>query len=205
MTLQRQTGFTLLELVIAMTLMGLVLVIVYGGLRLGMRGWDTGEQRAARMDEIRLAQEFIRRQLNQSMTVFYNDERQGRIVAFTGEPQTIAWVTPLLTHLGLGGLYLVQLDVVEASTGAGLRMRWRPFRPNDADNTENNKDNDEETLLLEGVSEVQWSYFGAEDPTTQESEWRERWQNIQQRPQLVRLHLALPGANWPDLVAQLPD
>ena len=38
-----QTGFTLLELVVAITLMGVVLVLLYSGLRLGLNGWDGGE------------------------------------------------------------------------------------------------------------------------------------------------------------------
>ena len=44
--LRSQSGFTLLELVVAITLMGLVLVMLYSGLRLGLTSWDNGEQRA---------------------------------------------------------------------------------------------------------------------------------------------------------------
>lgn len=199
--MRRQSGFTLLELVIAMTLMGLVLVMIYGGLRLGVRSWDISEQRTARLDEIRLVQGFIRRQLGQSVAVFREDPRAGRVMAFVGEPQTIAWVTPLLTHLGLGGLYWVQLDVIETAAGEGLRMRWRPFRPTEEGAGLGQM---EETLLLEGVAEVHWSYFGTDEPG-REPQWQERWPGIQQRPQLVRLTLTLAEGFWPELVAALPE
>jgi len=37
----RQSGFTLLELVVAITLVGLILVVLYSGLRLGLNGSDS--------------------------------------------------------------------------------------------------------------------------------------------------------------------
>ena len=49
-----QAGFTLLELVVAITLMGLVLVMLYSGLRAGLNGWDSGEARAEATNRLRL-------------------------------------------------------------------------------------------------------------------------------------------------------
>ncbi|MBL8254338.1 MAG: type II secretion system protein, partial [Candidatus Competibacter sp.] len=56
----RQSGFTLLELVVAITLVGLILVVLYSGLRLGLNGSDSGEQRAEATNRLRLAYEFLR-------------------------------------------------------------------------------------------------------------------------------------------------
>ncbi|MCK7491836.1 MAG: type II secretion system GspH family protein [Comamonadaceae bacterium] len=83
----RQTGFTLLELVVAITLMGLVLVVLYSGLRLGLNGWDSGEQRAEATNRLRLVQEFLRRQLAQSMTVYQTSDKQERAVVFSGQAE----------------------------------------------------------------------------------------------------------------------
>jgi general secretion pathway protein J len=199
----RQTGFTLLELLIAMTLMGLVLVMLYSGLRLGMRSWDIGELRAEKVNETRLVQEFIRRQLKQSMTVFRQDETEGRVVEFVGGEKTLTMVAPMLTYLGLGGLYVIQFDVVETDGTGYLRMRWHPYRPviTEADLTD---EEDESTTLLAGVSDLQWSYFGAEQPD-RDPDWYAQWENIQQRPLLVRLRVVLQEETWPELVAELPD
>ena len=99
-----QTGFTLLELLIAMTLMSVVLIMLYSGLRLGIRSWDRGEQQAQSANETRLVQDFIRRQLRQSMTLFRHDQSEGQtVLLFTGEPDNVTVVTPMLTHLGMGG------------------------------------------------------------------------------------------------------
>ena len=49
---RQHRGFTLIELVIAITLMGLVLVALDSGLRLGLNSWDSGEQRAEAVNRV---------------------------------------------------------------------------------------------------------------------------------------------------------
>ena len=41
----RVAGFTLLELLIAMSLLGFILALLFAGMRLGARSWDAGEAR----------------------------------------------------------------------------------------------------------------------------------------------------------------
>lgn len=195
----KQQGFTLLELLIAMTLMGLILAILYGGLRLGMRSWEVGGQRAEQINEMRLVQDFIRRQLTQSMAVFRTDEDAERVTVFAGEPEQLTTVTPMLLFLKLGGLYVVQFDMVEEGDNGQLRMRWYPYRPN----AQEEEIETQQAVLLSGVSELKWAYFGSREDG-QEPSWYERWENNQRRPELVRLSLVVREEPWPDLVARLP-
>ncbi|MFP4033740.1 MAG: type II secretion system protein J, partial [Desulfococcaceae bacterium] len=44
---RRVVGFTLLELMISMTVLGIIMTLVYGAMRLGTRTWETGQ---AQMD-----------------------------------------------------------------------------------------------------------------------------------------------------------
>ncbi|HRX69566.1 MAG: prepilin-type N-terminal cleavage/methylation domain-containing protein [Candidatus Competibacteraceae bacterium] len=197
----RQTGFTLLELVVAITLMGLVLVVLYSGLRLGLNGWESGERRAEATNRLRLTQEFLRRQLMQSITVRQITEERKSVVVFTGQPDKIEFVAPMLTQLGQGGLYRVR---VEASDHR-LWIRWRPYL-SDNSGADRGSDVDKETVLLEGVTGIEWAYFGTErnyDP--EPPRWRSEWTSSEQRPQLVRLNLSLTGESWPDLVVALTE
>lgn len=192
-----QTGFTLLELVVAITLMGLVLVVLYSGLRLGLNGTDSGERRAEATNRLRLVQELIRRQLAQSMTLYRPDERQEPAVAFAGQPNSVEFVAPMLEQLGQGGLYRVRIGVGDGR----LWMRWRLYQP------EGNAAGEErETVLLEGVSAGEFAYFGPERDDDQERpRWRPDWTSPERRPLLVRLNLSQGGAPWPDLVAALVE
>ena len=193
---RRQTGFTLLELVVAITLMGLVLVMLYSGLRLGLNGSDSGEARAGATNRLRLVEEFLRRQLAQSMTVYQTSDRQERVVVFTGRADRLEFVAPMLAQLGQGGLYRVR---IEADDGR-LWIRWRPYLPADPTAGE-----ERETLLLEGVSGIEWAYFGSERDDDPQPEWRSNWTSLARRPLLVRLNLTLQREPWPDLVVALSE
>lgn len=196
---RRQTGFTLLELVVAITLMGLVLVVLYSGLRLGLNGWDSGERRAEASNRLRSVQEFLRRQLAQSMTVYQTqaNEKRKKIVVFAGEAAVVEFVAPMLVHLGQGGLYRVRVETADGQ----MRVRWRPYLPGDPTAGE-----ERETVLLEGVSDVEWTYFGPERDEDQEPpRWHSEWANQERRPLLVRLNLTLRGESWPDLVVALAE
>lgn len=200
----RQSGFTLLELVVAITLMGLILVVLYGGLRLGLNGSDTGERRAEATNRLRSVQEFLRRQLAQSMTVYQHDDQQesqliasgqSDSVVFSGQPDSVEFVAPMLTQLGQGGLYRIWLGVRDGR----LQMQWRSYRPDDPEASQLR-----ETILLEGVSASEWAYFGAtreHDP--EPPHWRSAWSGVQRRPSLVRLNLTWNNEVWPDLVVAL--
>jgi general secretion pathway protein J len=192
---RRSAGFTLLELVIAITLMGLILVVLYGGLRLALNGTDSGEQRAEASNRLRLVQEFLRRQLAQSMTVYRVNDNQEKVVVFHGQPDGIEFVAPMLAQLGQGGLYRVRIGVRDGF----LSMRWRLYQ---ADNPTAGEER--ETVLLEGVSAIEWAYFGPErDNDADPPRWRSDWTSTERRPSLVRLNLAQQGEAWPDLVAPL--
>lgn len=197
--MKKQSGFTLLELLIAMTLMGLVLVIVYGGLNLGMRSWEAGEARAEQTNELRLVEDFVRSRLSESVGVFREDPDQGSVVAFEGDESRLTLVTPMLAYLGLGGLYLVRFEVVEGGEGARFSLRWQPYRPGSLELAEG-----EETVLVDRVTGVRWTYFGSGEPNA-EPQWHDRWPNPFERPSLVRLDLEVGGEPWPALVAVLPD
>jgi general secretion pathway protein J len=193
---RRYAGFTLLELLVAITLMGLVLVVLYSGLRLGLSGWDAGEQRAEATQQLRLVQEFLRRQLTQSMTVYQFDDQQNRMVVFVGQADGIEFVTPMLARLGQAGLYRVRIEAVDGR----LWIRWRPYLPSDPEAGE-----ERERVLLEGVSAVEWAYFGLEQIDDPQPRWSNAWTNPQGRPSLVRLNLNLRGEPWPDLVVALVE
>ncbi len=198
-----QKGFTLLELLIAMSLMAVLMVVLYGGLNTGMRSWQAGLDQTERVNEMRLVAGFLRTQLRQSLTVYRNDPDQGRVVFFEGDDTGLGWVSPMLSWLGLGGLYFVQVDWLDSDEGV-LRLRWQPYRPGDAVTESLDEEAVEETVLLAGVSDFAVEYFGSPEPGA-DPEWRNLWENPAERPLLIRLSIAKAERPWPTLTVTLTN
>ena len=61
---QRNRGFTLVELLIALALFALMSAVLFGSLRLAGRSTDAGDEKAQASSGMRLASEFLRTQLS---------------------------------------------------------------------------------------------------------------------------------------------
>ena len=180
-----------------MSLIGLILVILFSGLRLAMRSWDAGEQRAEAVSVMRLVQGLIRRELRQTRTLFYNDEDKGRVLAFQGEPETVHFVAPMLTYLDVGGLFFVRFKTEKGDTDDVLLMEWQPYRPDVEEVAE-----PENEKLLDAVQELQFDYFGPEQPGD-EPQWLDRWESTLRLPLLIRMRLRVNEEDWPELIVPL--
>ena len=161
-------------------------------------GWDSGERRAEANNRLRSVQEFLRRQLAQSMTVYEtNDDRRERFVVFASRSDGIEFVAPMPARLGQSGLYRMWIEMADGQ----LRLRQRPYLPGDPAAGE-----ERVNVLLEGVGHG-WAYFGPERDNDQESpHWHADWTSTERRPLLVRLNPdAAGGESWPDLVVALVE
>lgn len=195
-----QDGFTLLELLIGMVLLGLILTLLFGGLRLGARSWDSGEKRADDSAQLRAVQGFMRRELGQVFPLRWKNEADTQL-AFAGTPETLKFVAPLPAQVSGGGLYLLGLELEKGDEGQRLIMKRMPVNP--AAKGFSGLDQGEKSVLVEQVESLSIAYFGA---ATAESEpgWQEKWDDPQRLPLLVRIRLKLmDGRDWPYLAVPL--
>ncbi len=203
-----QRGFTLLELLVAMTLLAIVMVLLFGGLRLGTRAWESGEERSEELARLEVVQGFIRRQLSQAYPLVMPVNRAERRISFTGRPDTLEFTTLMPAHLGVGGFHRLVLSVAAVTAdGAGKRlvMRRRLFQPGVDDSPGLPDAEDEhESVLLERISGAEFSYYGATE-ANEEPEWRDAWEGAPSPPLLVRLGVTFPKGDrryWPELVVR---
>lgn len=196
-----QRGFTLLELLIAMTLMGIMLVLLFGGLRLGARSWEAAVTQADKNEHMRLVQQFMRRQLSYVESAHWLVDGVQQL-AFEGQSQRLQFVAPLAAWSGQGGLYVLIFEVAEDSLGGKSLLLQRAFFQSDMEEALEDEDKIEETLLLEQVNDVHFTYFGSER-LNEAPEWHERWEAQRELPWLVRVEFDLEEGDWPDLVILL--
>jgi len=97
----RQTGFTLLELMVAMLLTALLTLVAYGSLSLSLKVVRRGQAAAERLQELRVGQSILERSLSSTV-----QGSLGNRLYFIGEPAQVRFFTlvPLEAH-SLGGVY----------------------------------------------------------------------------------------------------
>lgn len=224
------SGFTLVELLIAFVLVALISLLLFSGLRVGIRAWEGVEAAAEINTELRLTRDFLRRILSQARPVTLLVEAEPHLV-FAGDGQQLEFVAPLSEQVGIPGLYLLRLGLVNTALGSTLILRrwllnpevlaggrevpaWHPLGTGSSF-SEVMEDQDVAagaygvSLLLEGIEEFEISYFGipeGEDPALNvdaKAEWQAIWQNPITLPQAVRIHLTKAQRVWPDLIVEL--
>lgn len=100
-------GFTLVELLIAFVLVALISLLLFSGLRLGMRSWEGVEAAAEYNTRLRLARDFLARVLSQARPISLTLDARPYLV-FAGDSQNLEFVAPLSGQVGIPGLYILR-------------------------------------------------------------------------------------------------
>lgn len=197
---RRERGFTLLELLIAITLFGLIMALLFGGLRFGTRVWEAGAKNVGESAEIRVVQAFIRREISQVYAGASPVKGAGIRTAFEGAPKSMTFAALLPAHLGLGGFYLIGIGADGDGGEKRLVVTWRPIKlgieevPSEGEVGK--------TVLVERISDVTFSYYGPNEQGLL-PHWQDRWEEAEVPPSLVRVDVEFfddDRRSWPDLV-----
>ncbi len=195
----RRAGFTLLELMIALVLLGLLSAVLFGSLRLAGRSTDSGEAKAEAAASMRLAQDFLRTNLEAQHPL-----RMRKMLAwpllFAGTRDELHYVSELPARVAGGGLWFYRLAVRADDARAPLVLeRVVPDLTADAVPGFNDP---ERNVLAEGIATLTLGYYGR-DPdaaTAVAPSWRDHWDDPQRLPMLIRIDIVPKrGAPWPTL------
>ena len=185
-------GFTLLEMLVGLTLLGVMLILIYASLNVGLRAWDTGEKRVSEAARQRVVQSFLRRELSQLFPVRWRGIPESKI-AFEGTKDELKFVTMLTLGASAreGGMQWGHLYLATDDTPGGER-RQTLFIKRSAFNLQakdwDGVDEAKPIPLVTGVKAFELGYYGAENDTT-DAEWKSEWINPLRMPQLIRITL----------------
>lgn len=203
---RRAGGFTLVELLIVMTLFGMMSVALFGGLRFGTRAWEAGATRGEMLSQTEIVQGLIRRQLGEVILPTARGEQDLEPITFAGDADSLEFSSYFPAHRGVGGRNHFRLALLPDGEHLRLDLAWRLYRADGSLYVDPNQEDDgepgEERSLLEDIESAEFRYFGSEDPD-REPEWRDSWDFEEQLPELVALKIVFgPGDRryWPELV-----
>ena len=195
-------GFTLLEVVVALSLLAGMLMLLFAGLRIGVRSWDAGVARGDKSDQMLLAYSFMRKELTAAFPWRLKDPLSVKL-AFKGERQSLRFVSMRPAEIGGGGLAFVSFDYdgPRAQEKAGRLVMRRTLAAADAKDLDA-LDAAEKFTLIEGVTDAQFEFFGAENDTNTPL-WSDHWDFPQRLPSHVRLTMKLGEEKLPEIVVAL--
>lgn len=195
----RVHGFTLVELLIALTLISMALAIAFAALRIAARSMESTELLVNELEELRVVRTVMQQQLVQARPL--HESATQRQVNFHGESRQLEFVAPAPSQDGrLMGLYRYRLSIDAVADRQQLLLAYQPYVPGVAHDWPLNG---ETTLLASDLRQGEFSYFGV---GAQGEAWQSRWSGQERLPRLVRLVLVRDVQNAAplELVVALP-
>ncbi|MBE0556374.1 MAG: prepilin-type N-terminal cleavage/methylation domain-containing protein [Proteobacteria bacterium] len=170
-------GFTLLELLISLTLLVVIVVIAMGAMRLGSRSVAAGEKKMDDRERFRTVLSLIDAQIRSQLPLTYEAEG-GRKYYFRGDGKTLRFPTSYSIWSGRKGYVIVDYRIEADGSGReflsaseqvpGIEGQWN-------------------TPLLE-ANGLSLDYF-YRDPTEEEGTWRELLPEGPIIPEKIRFRL----------------
>ncbi len=171
-------GFTLLELMISITMIVVILLIVGAAMRLGLRSVDSGEKRIASLERFRSSLNIIEAQIQSELPIQIQ-KAADKIIVFQGDSESMQFQSNFSLWGNQRGYVTVSykvapdewgkedLYVEESATGATGRG---------------------EVKLFEFFDRIYFDYFYKE-PKEEKGSWVEQWTTTDSVPEKIRLHL----------------
>lgn len=183
--MRKARGFTLLEVVLAVLLLALLLAGSYGAVRTAVRSMHSGEAAIDRTNRLRVAQEFLRRQISRAMPLsFGRDESTGTSFVFEGDHDFLRFVAPMPGHLSKGGPYVQTLSF-SRSRGGGRQLVFDNAMLNGFD-LENAGVDNESVVLIDRIRDGHFEYRTL-DEEGQLADWTDEWEDPSITPVMVRV------------------
>jgi general secretion pathway protein J len=196
----RQTGFTLLEMLVSLVVLGFLVVGLTQGVRAGLRLWDAQTLRIGETGELDAGARVLRALLSGIWVPPQGGIGRGAAgkTEIEGHPDSLVFRGDLPTGLGTTRLANITLELRERR----LVLRWSPHRH---ELTNAPEPEPVETELIRGVERLDLAYWGSPSPD-QAAGWQSQWDGPA-IPGLIRVRLAFAKGDrrrWPDLIAAPP-
>lgn len=206
-------GFTLLELLIATTVLAFLSLLLFGGLRFGTRVWEKAETTTTATNRIRSAQRFLTDEISHIYPFFADDQATNKHVDFSGEDQRMTFFAP--SKSVPGALDLTTIQALHGKDGVSVVVASH-------NELEGTRAVVSHHTILNGLKWFQISYYGSPSPVggtathprlakaglganaaaaAPPPQWTSVWIGQEKLPLMIRIRAAFANrTEWPDLV-----
>ncbi len=183
--LKTQIGFTLIEVVISITLLALITMILYGAFYLGHRAKEKTEVRSEENLRLRTMDYLLGGYIRSAYP--YRSSLKDPAVFFSGEKGHLTFISAISTGLGGRGMSKVSISWdEEPGRGGSLILEEEiPVRLEDHGGNSGYKNS---VVLQQGVKSFRIDYL---DPKGEEESWIEEWEGRDRKilPRAIRFSI----------------
>ncbi len=179
----RNDGFTLVELLVALTIMAMVAGLLGNSMSFSLGTTETVESNIADVESLHQAQRAFRRLVQLARPIVNDDSPEELRLDFAASATRLDFIAPL-PGLVMGGLLhrvSMRIDV----PGGRVTMVYRPYLDDSQDG--DNAFGIDEVTLVEGFSDATFSYL--DTLSANAVPWVDEWRHPDRLPDLVRLSL----------------
>ena len=201
---RRQQGFSLLEMLIAFSLVSLLFVALFASFNTVVRSWESSEQRMKKTEDRQLISTWLQRQLQQIVVLkLKKSTKNNSEYTFLGEKQRLRFTAPLQPVREKGGLYFIELSIHHKDKYRSLMMKYVPYRPDIT--WETAFEEAQSVVIYSNFHKISFEYLLVEEMDN-EIKWLSQWQDIQSYPRLLKVSLGASELEpWADIIIELPQ
>lgn len=185
-------GFTLVELLVSLVLLGLMFTLLTSSIGFGTKVWSEHESESSEVSHVMVVENLLRRLISEARPVAMRATReQPWHINFAGEKNAIRFSAPMIERLSTGGFYEITIAVGERSgSKKTIEMSWRlPSQSAEQMGA----------VLFEGEVNLEFAYFGSQQVGAP-PRWYPEWNFQRELPKLILTRLTLGKRRWPDLI-----
>lgn len=186
-------AFTLVEVMVTLTILGFILLMIFGVFRLGLSAWEKGESGKEEYQRMRIASQLIFQQIKSAIPYKIKSQKaEGDFLAFEGEARSLKFVSTLSLKSRLPSGFVYVFYEFQENGEKGGRLILYEGRVLNKNFMDEPPPQEAAVSLSEGLAEVRFEYYQEENPEKNRAgAWVEQWSAKEEKelPKALRMVL----------------
>lgn len=183
----------MLEVMVTLTILGFIILMIFGVFRLGLSAWEKGESSKEEYQRMRIASQLVSQQIKSAIPYKVKSQKaEGDYLAFEGKARSLKFVSTLSLKANRPSGFVYAFYEFQEGGEKGGRLILYERRVLNKNLMDEPPPQDAGVPLFEGLAEVRFEYYQEENPEKNRSgAWVEQWDAKEEKelPKALRMTL----------------